>query len=96
MAFFDEMRHSGQQVGVIVFGALVSACEKSRWWQRALVLLFEFQHRVLQLNVFTISALFIACVKGPQLLRSIGVLDEMRRCGLQRHQHALRWQVRHR
>ena len=58
------MEQQGVVPDAIAFSALISACEKGRWLQRALEVFAAMEQQGLVPAVITFSALISACEKG--------------------------------
>ena len=61
----------------VSWNAALSACEKSKQWERALGLLEEMVRQLLTPNVVSWNAAMSACEKGKQWEGALGLLQEM-------------------
>jgi pentatricopeptide repeat protein len=77
------MQECGVESDVITYSSIISACEKSSQWERALELLSEMRERGIEPNVITYSAAISACEKGSKWERALELLSEMRQRGLE-------------
>ncbi|CAJ1379999.1 unnamed protein product, partial [Effrenium voratum] len=74
MEVFRKVEADGLQGTVVTFGSLVSTCEKSCQWQRALNLMADAAARGL-VNIITCNAALSACAKGRNWQKAMEVLD---------------------
>ena len=80
MALLSEMREAKLEPNVISYNAGISACDKSRQWQRALSLLSEMWEAKLGSNVISYYSRVGACEKGewPWAMALVGA--QLRHC----------------
>jgi pentatricopeptide repeat protein len=76
------MTEQGVEPDTITYSALISACEKSGQWQKAVEIFGWMSMRRIEPNVYTYSALISACEKGGQWELAIEVFDEMRQAAV--------------
>ena len=63
MSFLQEMWRSQLEPNAISYGAAISACEKGKHWEQALILLPDRLRSWLEPNVISYNALISACEK---------------------------------
>ncbi|CAK9095700.1 unnamed protein product [Durusdinium trenchii] len=71
------------QSNLMTCSALISACEKGRRWQHALILLETMIEKGYLMDVLTFNAAISACEKSGQWCCALGLLDQMLESQLQ-------------
>ena len=77
------MNHNGLEPNTITYNAVISACEKGEWPEKALELLEEMQHNGLEPDMITYSVVISACEKKKWPKKALQLLEEMKRNGLE-------------
>jgi len=82
LAFLEEMRRKDPEPDVIIYSAVISACEKGQQPERALELLEEMRQERLEANASTFRAVISAGETGMQPEGALVLLEETRQAGL--------------
>lgn len=74
----EELRVEGLQPGVLAYGAVIGACERSSQWAHALSLAHQMRYDGLMHNAIICSAAISACGRGHLVPEALALLREVR------------------
>jgi pentatricopeptide repeat protein len=83
MEVFKWMKAAGLQPDTFTYSSLISVCEKSGQWEKALDIFGWMSMAKVKANVVTYGSLIAACEKGGQWELALEVFQEMHNSGVQ-------------
>eukprot|EP00416_Gambierdiscus_australes_P019211 CAMPEP_0171083244 /NCGR_PEP_ID=MMETSP0766_2-20121228/17598_1 /TAXON_ID=439317 /ORGANISM="Gambierdiscus australes, Strain CAWD 149" /LENGTH=118 /DNA_ID=CAMNT_0011540667 /DNA_START=522 /DNA_END=878 /DNA_ORIENTATION=+ len=75
-----RLRSGRMLPNVVMYGAAISACERSAAWEGAVSLLFDMHFSKVDVNVVSASAAISACEKGEQWSLASVLFNEVSTC----------------